>query len=119
MRIRIQNLSKTYGRGGVPALSDLNLEIRHGTFGLLGPNGAGKTTLIKILSTQMAPSTGAVEIDGWDLQRDRAQVRRRLGYLPQHFGAYPQLSAGNSSTTWGGSAACTTSGSAENGSPKP
>ena len=93
MRIRIQHLSKTYGRGGVPALSDLNLEIRHGTFGLLGPNGAGKTTLIKILSTQMAPSAGAVEIDGWDLQRDRAQVRRRLGYLPQHFGAYPQLSA--------------------------
>ena len=79
MRIRIQNLSKTYGRGGVLALSDLNLEIRHGTFGLLGPNGAGKTTLIKILSTQMAPSAGAVEINGWDLQRDCAQVRRRLG----------------------------------------
>lgn len=93
MRIRIQNLSKTYGRGTVPALSDLNLEIRHGTFGLLGPNGAGKTTLIKILSTQMEPSEGTVEIDGWDLRKDRAEVRRRLGYLPQHFGAYPQLSA--------------------------
>jgi ABC-type multidrug transport system ATPase subunit len=93
VRIRIQNLSKTYGRGTVPALSDLNLEIRHGTFGLLGPNGAGKTTLIKILSTQMEPSEGTVEIDGWDLRKDRAEVRRRLGYLPQHFGAYPQLSA--------------------------
>ena len=93
MQIRIENLSKTYGRGSVPALSDLNLNIRHGTFGLLGPNGAGKTTLIKILSTQMEPSAGKVEIDGWDLRRDRAEVRRRLGYLPQHFGAYPQLSA--------------------------
>ena len=93
MRIRIQNLSKTYGRGIVPALSNLNLEIRHGTFGLLGPNGAGKTTLIKILSTQMEPSEGTVEIDGWDLCKDRAEVRRRLGYLPQHFGAYSQLSA--------------------------
>ena len=93
MQIRIENLSKTYGRGAVPALADLNLEIRHGTFGLLGPNGAGKTTLIKILSTQMEPSAGRVEIDGWDLRRDRAEVRRRLGYLPQHFGAYPQLSA--------------------------
>ncbi len=93
MQIRIENLSKTYGRGSVPALSDLNLNIRHGTFGLLGPNGAGKTTLIKILSTQMEPTAGKVEIDGWDLHRDRAEVRRRLGYLPQHFGAYPQLSA--------------------------
>jgi len=93
VQIRIENLSKTYGRGSVPALSDLNLNIRHGTFGLLGPNGAGKTTLIKILSTQMEPSAGKVEIDGWDLRRDRAEVRRRLGYLPQHFGAYPQLSA--------------------------
>ena len=93
MQIRIENLSKTYGRGSVPALSDINLKIRHGTFGLLGPNGAGKTTLIKILSTQMEPSAGKVEIDGWDLHRDRAEVRRRLGYLPQHFGAYPQLSA--------------------------
>jgi len=93
VQIRIENLSKTYGRGSVPALSDINLKIRHGTFGLLGPNGAGKTTLIKILSTQMEPSAGKVEIDGWDLHRDRAEVRRRLGYLPQHFGAYPQLSA--------------------------
>lgn len=93
MQIRIENLSKSYGRGAIPALSDLNLEIRHGTFGLLGPNGAGKTTLIKILSTQMEPSSGSVEVDGWDLRRDRAEVRRRLGYLPQHFGAYPQLSA--------------------------
>ena len=93
MHISIQNLSKTYGRAVVPALSDLNLEIRHGTFGLLGPNGAGKTTLIKILSTQMEPSAGTVAVDGLDLRRDRAEVRRRLGYLPQHFGAYPQLTA--------------------------
>ena len=93
MRISIQNLSKTYGRAAIPALSDLNLEIRHGTFGLLGPNGAGKTTLIKILSTQMEPSAGTVAVDGLDLRRDRAEVRRRLGYLPQHFGTYPQLTA--------------------------
>ena len=93
MRISIQNLSKTYGRAAIPALSDLNIEIRHGTFGLLGPNGAGKTTLIKILSTQMEPSAGTVAVDGLDLRRDRAEVRQRLGYLPQHFGAYPQLTA--------------------------
>ncbi len=93
MRIEISNVTKVYRRGLPPALSDLSLEIRHGTFGLLGPNGAGKTTLIKILSTQMKPTQGQVSIDGWDLQRDRVEVRRRLGYLPQHFGAYPQLTA--------------------------
>jgi ABC-2 type transport system ATP-binding protein len=93
MRILISNLSKVYRKGAQPALDGLDLEIRHGTFGLLGPNGAGKTTLIKILSTQMAPSSGTVSFDQWDLEKDREQVRRRLGYLPQYFGAYPQLSA--------------------------
>ncbi|MDP6778955.1 MAG: ABC transporter ATP-binding protein, partial [Candidatus Latescibacteria bacterium] len=93
MRIEISNVTKVYRRGLAPALSDLSLEIRHGTFGLLGPNGAGKTTLIKILSTQMTPTEGRVRIDDWDLQQHRVEVRRRLGYLPQHFGAYPQLTA--------------------------
>jgi ABC-2 type transport system ATP-binding protein len=93
MQIQITELTKTYGRGAPPALDRLNLEIRHGTFGLLGPNGAGKTTLIKILSTQLKPTAGQVSIDGWDLEKDRIQVRRRLGYLPQHFGTYPQLTA--------------------------
>jgi ABC-type multidrug transport system ATPase subunit len=93
MQIQIKNLSKIYRRGAAPALDNLSLDIHHGTFGLLGPNGAGKTTLIKILSTQMEPTEGEVTIGGWDLQRDRAEVRHRLGYLPQHFGAYPQLTA--------------------------
>jgi ABC-type multidrug transport system ATPase subunit len=94
MHISISDLSKTYSRGAPPAIDDLNLEISHGTFGLLGPNGAGKTTLIRVLSTQLVPTTGQVTIDGWDLQKHRAEVRERLGYLPQHFGAYPQLTAG-------------------------
>jgi ABC-type multidrug transport system ATPase subunit len=93
MRIQIEGLTKIYGKKGPPALNDLNLEIRHGTFGLLGPNGAGKTTLIQILSTQMSPSAGKVMIDEWDLQKHRTEVRSRLGYLPQHFGAYPKLTA--------------------------
>ena len=93
MRIQISDLSKTYRPGSPPALDHLDLTIAPGTFGLLGPNGAGKTTLIQILSTQMAPSGGSVRFDDLDLQRDRAQVRRRLGYLPQYFGAYPQMSA--------------------------
>ena len=93
MNISIQNLTKVYKKGSPPALNGVDLEIRHGTFGLLGPNGAGKTTLIKILSTQMAPTSGQVTVDGMDLQSRRSAVRARLGYLPQHFGAYPQLTA--------------------------
>ncbi len=94
MHITISGLSKIYTRGAPPAIDEISLEIGHGTFGLLGPNGAGKTTLIRVLSTQLAPTTGQVTIDGWDLQKHRAEVRQRLGYLPQHFGAYPQLTAG-------------------------
>ena len=93
MQISIEGLTKAYRRGLPPALDNVDLEIRHGTFGLLGPNGAGKTTMIKILSTQMTPTAGRVSIDGLDLQKNRSGVRRRLGYLPQHFGAYPQLTA--------------------------
>lgn len=93
MHIRIGNLTHVYPGADVPALDGLDLEIRHGTFGLLGPNGAGKTTLIRILSTQMRPTSGGVTIDGLDIDADRAEVRRRLGYLPQRFGAYPQLTA--------------------------
>ena len=93
MRIQISGLTKTYRRGAQPALDGIDLEIRHGTFGLLGPNGAGKTTLIRILATQIMPTVGEVRVDGWDLQHSRAEVRSRLGYLPQRFGAYPRLTA--------------------------
>ena len=93
MQIRISELTKRYGTTALPALDSLSLEIDRGTFGLLGPNGAGKTTLIRILSTQLLPTRGQVTIDGLDLHRDRAEVRKRLGYLPQDFGAYPSLSA--------------------------
>ncbi len=93
MDIQISSLTKVYREGAPPALDDLSLRIRSGTFGLLGPNGAGKTTLIKILSTQMKASAGAVVIDGLRIDVERAQVRDRLGYLPQHFGAYPKLTA--------------------------
>lgn len=93
MRIVATGLTKVYPRGNVPALDNVDLEIGKGTFGLLGPNGAGKTTLIKILSTQMAPTSGRVSVGAWDLLRNRSEVRRSLGYLPQHFGSYPQLTA--------------------------
>ncbi|MGD8331504.1 MAG: ABC transporter ATP-binding protein [Acidobacteriota bacterium] len=93
MDIRISSLTKIYDKAARPALDGIDLQISTGTFGLLGPNGAGKTTLIKILSTQMKQTSGEVTIDGMRIDADRDQVRRRLGYLPQHFGAYPDLTA--------------------------
>lgn len=90
MQIRIQSLGKTYP-GGVHALQEINLEISTGMFGLLGPNGAGKSTLMKILATLETPSAGEVFINGADIRTKRQQIRSSLGYLPQFFGVYPQL----------------------------
>ena len=90
MDIHIRQLSKRY-RGGEYALRDVDLDIGSGMFGLLGPNGAGKTTLIRILVTLLRPTSGQVTVDGLDLARDRARIRRMVGYLPQDFSRFPKL----------------------------
>ncbi|MGW3203388.1 ABC transporter ATP-binding protein [Streptomyces sp. NPDC001135] len=73
------------------ALDSLDLGLGTGVHGLLGPNGAGKTSLIRVLATVARPDAGRVEILGEDTaeRHGRAEVRRRLGYLPQEFGYYP------------------------------
>ena len=89
--VRVEGVRKSYG--GVAALAELDLELGPGITGLLGPNGAGKTTLIRILATLLSPSAGQVGVNGWwtsDL-RDRVEIRRRLGYLPQDLGLYPRF----------------------------
>ena len=71
--------------GGKHALRDVHLEIPTGMFGLLGPNGAGKSTLMRILVALMEPTSGEVNIFGYDLRRQRKEIRGILGYLPQDF----------------------------------
>ncbi|WP_411080955.1 ABC transporter ATP-binding protein [Streptomyces sp. cmx-18-6] len=76
------------------ALDAVDLDFAPGVHGLLGPNGAGKTSLIRVLATVSAPDGGRVELLGNEVgrpsdHRERAAVRRRLGYLPQEFGYYP------------------------------
>jgi len=92
MELRIQHLSKTYPNG-VKALDDISLTIGRGMFGLLGPNGAGKSTLMRTLATLQEVDGGSVELGEIDVLRDKVEVRRRLGYLPQEFGVYARISA--------------------------
>lgn len=84
MSISIKGLNKIYPNGN-HALKDVNLEIPTGMFGLLGPNGAGKSTLMRILTELMEPTSGQVEVFGYDLQKHRKEIRSLLGYLPQDF----------------------------------
>ena len=94
MQIDIEHLNKIY-RGGVHAITDLNLVIPNGMFGLLGPNGAGKTTLMRILAGILRPTGGTVQVGEYDgnTERGRTAIKRVLGYLPQDLGVYPDLSA--------------------------
>lgn len=90
--LSIRNLVKTYANG-VAALKDVSLEIPRGMFGLLGPNGAGKSTLIRTLATLQDVDSGSIQFDQLDVLRDKHQVRKILGYLPQDMGIYPGISA--------------------------
>jgi ABC-2 type transport system ATP-binding protein len=90
--LTIRNLSKTYANG-VQALRGVSLNIPRGMFGLLGPNGAGKSTLMRTLATLQEADAGEVNLDGIDVLRQKDEVRKVLGYLPQEFGVYPKISA--------------------------
>jgi len=90
--LAISGLSKTYPNG-VQALNGVSLTIPTGMFGLLGPNGAGKSTLMRTLATLQEADAGSVRMGDIDVLRDKAAVRRTLGYLPQDFGVYPKVTA--------------------------
>ena len=93
MDIQIQNLTMTYPNGK-QALRGMTLELGAPSFvGLLGPNGAGKSTLLKLLSAALLPTSGSITIDGIPLSQAEHRLRSRLGYLPQDFGLYDELTA--------------------------
>lgn len=92
MQLVIQNLSKTY-ENGVQALKNIELEIAQGMFGLLGPNGAGKSTLMRTIATLQEADSGTILLDDIDVLKDKDEVRKVLGYLPQEFGVYPKVEA--------------------------
>ena len=90
MQISISQLSKRYS-GGKLALKNIDLDIPKGLFGLLGPNGAGKTTLMRILVTLLKPSSGRVKVNDLDIRKNRKEIRRQIGYLPQDFSVFARL----------------------------
>jgi ABC-2 type transport system ATP-binding protein len=92
MDLVIDSLSKTYPNG-VQALKNVSLNISTGMFGLLGPNGAGKSTLMRTIATLQEADEGTIQLNGIDVLRQKHKVRELLGYLPQEFGIYPEITA--------------------------
>ncbi|WP_321366847.1 ABC transporter ATP-binding protein [uncultured Desulfuromusa sp.] len=89
-----ENLAKSYAGSDRPAINGLSLKVRRGqVFGLLGPNGAGKTTTISILCTLLQPCSGNATILGHDVVRQAAEVRRKIGLVPQDIALYGSLTA--------------------------
>ena len=91
MEINIQDVSMTYP-SGKRALEGLRLDLRAPSLvGLLGPNGAGKSTLMKLLVAGLLPAAGSIQVDGQPLERAERRLKAQLGYLPQDFGLFDEL----------------------------
>jgi ABC-type multidrug transport system ATPase subunit len=90
--LEITNLQKTY-KNAVKALDNISLEIGKGMFGLLGPNGAGKSTLMRTIATLQLPDSGTIHFNKDNILDNPLDFRKKLGYLPQDFGVYPNTSA--------------------------
>lgn len=89
--LRLDSIGKQYEK--VWGIRDIDLELGPGIHGLLGPNGAGKSTLMRIITTVSKPTAGTIYWNGDDVVESPDTVRDVLGYLPQDFGVYPDLTA--------------------------
>jgi ABC-2 type transport system ATP-binding protein len=91
--IVVESLTKVYGKR--TALDNVSFSVPEGEiFGFVGPNGAGKTTTLRILAALLEPTSGSAFIDGADVSREPERVHSRLGYMPDFFGVYDQLTVG-------------------------
>ena len=90
--LSIRSLSKEFKAGNF-GVRNVSLEVESGVLGLLGPNGAGKTTLMQMVATLLKPTTGEIHFRGIDVTEQPDALRDRLGYLPQDFGVYDNLTA--------------------------
>lgn len=90
--LRIESLSKKFSAGNY-GVHNFSLECKGGVLGLLGPNGAGKTTLMQMIATITKPTGGSIHFQDVDTVKNPDYLRKRLGYLPQDFGVYDNLTA--------------------------
>lgn len=91
LAIETENLTRAFKN--TTAVEDLNLSVRRGeVFGLVGPDGAGKTTTIRMLAAIMDPTSGRASVAGYDTVRQPEPIKRRIGYMAQHFNLYRDLS---------------------------
>jgi len=88
--IKIENVSMSYG--SVKAVDNVSLDVERGTiFGLVGSDGAGKSTLLRMIAGMVRPYSGYVSVDGLDTVKDRSRIKPLIGYMPQRFGLYKDL----------------------------
>lgn len=90
--LTLEHVTKTFNPS-VRAVDDVSFQANVGILGLIGHNGAGKTTLMQMIATLMRPSNGRILFNDEDIVQTPNAIRQRLGYLPQDFGVYPNLSA--------------------------
>jgi len=88
--LRVDNVSRSFGK--LEAVSEVSFSVQAGSiFGFVGSDGAGKTTLLRMIAAMILPSTGSIQIDGLDVVQERARVKEVIGYMPQRFGLYSDL----------------------------
>ena len=90
-RLQLNDVGKQFGE--LWGVCDVSLDLSPGVLGLLGPNGAGKSTLMRLITTFLTPTEGTITFDGTDVVAEPNSVRENVGYLPQDFGVYPDLTA--------------------------
>ncbi len=91
MELKLENLSKSYLRGGTMAVRELSCTFTPGVYGLLGPNGAGKSTLMNMMTDNLPPTSGTITLDGETIGKLGAKYRALLGYMPQQQGLYDEF----------------------------
>ncbi len=90
--IEIKNLTRRFG--SITAVDNMSFTVDRGeVLGFLGPNGAGKSTTMKMITGFLAPSSGSITVDGFDVTRDPMAVKRQIGYLPEGAPLWPDMTA--------------------------